>query len=1021
MNLYTSKGKTELRGGIAALIFLGLASIGIGTAAAQVQVPRHGVNGSRGVSHGTALPRSSSKVHAFVSSEVVGATTQVTGPGITFTCDPTIDTDGPAGLCASLATVISPLYNNTFTNANASIYIKFDPAAGLADSTGGFFNTVPYATFQAALQSQSTGSAKAFVPAGEPSIFGTRQVNLTSALAQALGITQADQGVGIGPVAGLTAGGDFCTTPGTGGCYNGLIRVNTPANLQSQIDQGYTYRALSGSTTGTTDNYDFYSVVEHEVDEVLGTASCVGFPSTGPLTNEGNCVAAVDLFRYTSTGTRTFDTLPSIAYFSPDGGLTDTQGNLYNTTSPGGDWADFSQSCVFVQDAGACPSSILAANSFDITTEGPGGTAGPEVAILNAVGYNLKVAASQTITFAALPNVTYGVSPITLTATASSGLPVSYTVTGPATLNGSTLTIIGAGLVTVTASQGGNDSFAAATPVVRSFTVNKAPLTVTANSTSRPFGAANPTLTYMITGFVRSDTSSVVSGTATETTTATAASAPGQYPITFSTQSLTAANYTFTYVSGTLSVVSGSSAGRLSGAGTSVTTTANLTAEGTADWVHWGGSPLIRKNGVTPQISSYSVVGSGTVQSYTNDPRALSWTDGTPTPTGSDTNGLFIPLLHDGLSFTAPADTTTRVLTIHVGGWFSGGTLTAQLSDGSAASFVDSTTSVNAQYDRNYTLTYNAASAGKTLMVSWVMTSGTGNVTLNGAALAQIAPSISATAGAPQSAVVNTPFATPLQAIVKDAQNNPVSGVPVTFTAPSTGPGAVFGILATATAMTNGSGIATAPALKANSQAGTYMVTASSPTVATPASFSLTNTSVSGSLSGAPTSLATTANLTAEGTADWVHWGGAALIRKTGVTPLISNYAAVGSEAVQTYANDPRALSWTDGTPTLTGSDNNGIYINFLHNGFSFTAPADTSTRVLTLHVGGWFSGGTLTAQLSDGSSASFVDTTPAVNGPYDRNYTLTYNSALPGQTLTISWVMTSGTGNVTLNGAALK
>jgi len=165
-------------------------------------------------------------------------------------------------------------------------------------------------------------------------------------------------------------------------------------------------------------------------------------------------------------------------------------------------------------------------------------------------------AATQTITFNALSPVTYGVAPITLTATASSGLPVSYAVTGPATVSGSTLTITGAGSVTVTASQAGNTNYAAATPVQRTLTVNKPSLTVTANNASMISGQPVPSFTYTITGFVNGDTSAVVSGTATETTTATSASPVGNYAITFSTESLAAANYTFTYVNGTLAISS---------------------------------------------------------------------------------------------------------------------------------------------------------------------------------------------------------------------------------------------------------------------------------------------------------------------------------------------------------------------------------------------------------------------------------------------------------------------------------
>ncbi|MGB6945135.1 MAG: hypothetical protein WBE37_22245, partial [Bryobacteraceae bacterium] len=177
-------------------------------------------------------------------------------------------------------------------------------------------------------------------------------------------------------------------------------------------------------------------------------------------------------------------------------------------------------------------------------------------------------------------------------------------------------------------------------------------------------------------------------------------------------------------------------AGSLSGSGTSSEALVNLTAEGSLDWEHWGDGSLNRKAGVTAQLGPYTTVGIGNDVQYGNDLRPISWTDGTPlTSSTSNTNGLFIAGVGQGFSFTAPADTTTRTLIVHVGGWESGGTLTAQLSDGSAAPYTDVTTNVNGQYDRNYTLTYAAASAGQTLTVSWVVNSGYGNVTLNAAAL----------------------------------------------------------------------------------------------------------------------------------------------------------------------------------------------------------------------------------------------------------------------------------------------
>ena len=94
----------------------------------------------------------------------------------------------------------------------------------------------------------------------------------------------------------------------------------------------------------------------------------------------------------------------------------------------------------------------------------------------------------QTITFGPLADQSYGVAPITLSAMASSGLTVGFAVvSGPATVLGTTLTITGAGVVNVEASQPGNGTYAAATPVNQSFTVHPASLTLTAVFNSKVY------------------------------------------------------------------------------------------------------------------------------------------------------------------------------------------------------------------------------------------------------------------------------------------------------------------------------------------------------------------------------------------------------------------------------------------------------------------------------------------------------------------------------------------------------
>jgi streptogramin lyase len=163
---------------------------------------------------------------------------------------------------------------------------------------------------------------------------------------------------------------------------------------------------------------------------------------------------------------------------------------------------------------------------------------------------------AQTIDFQTPSSpVTYGVARITLYATATSGLGVTLSVTGPASVSGSTLTIGGSGSVVVTASQPGNSGYSAATAVSYTITVTKAVLKVTATSASRTYGAANPTFTDSITGFVNGDTvASATTGTASLTTTATTSSTPGTYTITAGAGTLAASNYTFNYVNGTLTV-----------------------------------------------------------------------------------------------------------------------------------------------------------------------------------------------------------------------------------------------------------------------------------------------------------------------------------------------------------------------------------------------------------------------------------------------------------------------------------
>src|ERR1019366_9742671 len=101
-----------------------------------------------------------------------------------------------------------------------------------------------------------------------------------------------------------------------------------------------------------------------------------------------------------------------------------------------------------------------------------GGSAGTTLTIVQA---------SQSITFIPPPSpVTYGVGPISLSASSSSGLGVPFSViSGPGSISGSTLTVTGAGTILIAANQSGNSNYLAAPQVTQTVIVNKATPTIT--------------------------------------------------------------------------------------------------------------------------------------------------------------------------------------------------------------------------------------------------------------------------------------------------------------------------------------------------------------------------------------------------------------------------------------------------------------------------------------------------------------------------------------------------------------
>ena len=101
---------------------------------------------------------------------------------------------------------------------------------------------------------------------------------------------------------------------------------------------------------------------------------------------------------------------------------------------------------------------------------------------------------TQSIAFGALGNRAIGSAPFAVSATATSGLAVSFSSQSPTvcTVSGSTVTLVAAGTCTIRASQAGNATYAAAAIVDQSFSVGQAGQTITFSALGNKMLGATP-------------------------------------------------------------------------------------------------------------------------------------------------------------------------------------------------------------------------------------------------------------------------------------------------------------------------------------------------------------------------------------------------------------------------------------------------------------------------------------------------------------------------------------------------
>ncbi|MBU6170509.1 MAG: immunoglobulin domain-containing protein [Verrucomicrobia bacterium] len=179
--------------------------------------------------------------------------------------------------------------------------------------------------------------------------------------------------------------------------------------------------------------------------------------------------AAQTIGAFTSIGNKTFGDAP-FAVTAPT-----ASSGLAITLSVKSGPATISGNIVTITGAGTV---VLAANQA--------GNADYAAATEVTTSFSVAKVAQTIGAFISISNKTFGDAPFAVIApSSSSSLPVTLSVkSGPATISGNTVTLTGAGTVTLAANQAGSDNYAAAPEVTTTFSVAKATPTLTSSPTA---------------------------------------------------------------------------------------------------------------------------------------------------------------------------------------------------------------------------------------------------------------------------------------------------------------------------------------------------------------------------------------------------------------------------------------------------------------------------------------------------------------------------------------------------------
>ncbi len=437
----------------------------------------------------------------------------VTGANGTTPLSYTVSPALPAGL--SMASSTGAITGTPSGTSAATTYTVTVTDANGATATATFSLTVNAAVTATQAVASTTlvdnQPATAFTPVTGAGGTGTLSYSVSPALPTGLSLA-ASTGTISGTPTVVSSATTYTVTvtdanSATATATFGLtVILSVPPTVASVSAVSTTYGSTTGITVTATESGTLGLATGGVVTfSITGPATGSFIPTTCTITSSGSCTTTYIPTGTLTAGTYTNDITASFAmvgsYSAASGSSTLTvnqDSQTINFTPPASPVIYGTGPYTLVATGGASGNpvtfsivsggaygSLSGTNNATLTITGAGGTI--VIAANQAANTNYSAAtqvtqsvvvnqASQTITFAPASPVTFGVAPITLTATGGgSGNPVTYMlVSGPATLNGSTLTVTGAGSVVLSANQAGNANYTAASPVSATIVVNKA-------------------------------------------------------------------------------------------------------------------------------------------------------------------------------------------------------------------------------------------------------------------------------------------------------------------------------------------------------------------------------------------------------------------------------------------------------------------------------------------------------------------------------------------------------------------